>query len=153
MARRGPSRKLSKGAFGCGWVVLLVMLAIGYIIGSKLMCSSQKEGMSGMGAPLGWMMGEGQPNNWVQGAEDYNSAMGGSLGSVLSKHAAYTGTPVPLTDGQMFLFADNKASPSCCNSATYSTSDGCVCTTTEQLKYINERGGNRTVGPGQTSYY
>ena len=152
MARRGPSRKLSKGAFGCGWIVLLVMLAIGYIVGSKLMCN-RREGMAGMGAPVDWTMGEGQANNWVQGAEDYNSAIGGSLGSVLSKHAAYTGTPVPLPDGQMFMFAENKASPSCCNSATYSTSDGCVCTTDEQLRYINQRGGNRTVGPGETSYY
>jgi len=143
-AKRFHRQKLSEGAFGCGWMIILIMLGIGFVLGSRLMCN-RKEAMS-MGAPLDWVMGQGQPNNWVQGAQDYNSSMGGTLGSVESKHASYTGTPVPLPDGELFMFADNKVSPSCCNSATYSSSGGCVCTTLEQLKYINKRGGNRTEG-------
>ena len=53
----------------------------------------------------------------------------------------------PAPDG-MFIFANNKSSPSCCKAATYSSSDGCVCTTPEQVNFINQRGGNRTVEDG-----
>ena len=144
MARKGSAHKLSEGVFGCGWIVILIMLAIGYILGSNLMCNT-KEGMSLTGAPLGWEFGQGQTNNWIQGAQNYNNSMGGTLGSVKSKHDSYIGTPVPLPEGEMFMFANNTASPSCCNSATYSTSNGCICTTSEQLNYLNTRGGNRTL--------
>lgn len=34
-------------------------------------------------------------------------------------------------------------SPQCCSAATYSTSNGCLCTTPEQQTFINSRGGNR----------
>ena len=47
-----------------------------------------------------------------------------------------------------WFFANNKSSPECCKAATYSTSDGCVCTTKEQLNFLNQRGGNRTVEDG-----
>ena len=62
----------------------------------------------------------------------------------------------PQPDG-MFLFANNRSSPECCSVATspnhatsggYSTGDGCVCTTPEQLSFLNTRGGNRTVEDG-----
>ena len=56
------------------------------------------------------------------------------------------GTPVPLAEGELFLFAKNNASPSCCGSSVYSTSNGCVCVTADQVNYINTRGGNRTAG-------
>ena len=46
-----------------------------------------------------------------------------------------------LEDGQrqMFLFAKNKCSPDCCPSS-YMCTGGCVCTTEEQRKLINQRG-------------
>jgi len=148
MARRGSSR-LSKGAFGCGWYVIIILLAIGYLIGSRIQCGGRAEAMSTLGAPVDWSMNQGLSNNWVQSAQTYSNEVGDGIGTILEKHDSYTGTPVPLQNGQMFLFADNKASAACCNSATYSSSDGCVCTTAEQLKYINQRGGNRTA----PSYY
>ena len=54
----------------------------------------------------------------------------------------------PTVDGQegspkhMFILAHNQSRPECCPS-TYSNSIGCVCTTEQQRKYINTRGGNR----------
>ncbi len=45
----------------------------------------------------------------------------------------------------LFIFRDNQSKPECCG-ASFSSSTGCVCTTPQQRKYINERGGNRT-GP------
>lgn len=47
-----------------------------------------------------------------------------------------------------WFFANNKSSPECCKAATYSTSTGCVCTTKEQLNFLNQRGGNRTIEDG-----
>lgn len=49
-------------------------------------------------------------------------------------------TPGP---DNLFMFKDNKCKPECCGSS-FSCSGGCVCTTPEQRKFVNERGGNRT---------
>ncbi len=43
----------------------------------------------------------------------------------------------------LFMFKDNQCKPECCGSS-YSCDGGCVCTTPEQRKFVNERGGNRT---------
>lgn len=44
----------------------------------------------------------------------------------------------------LFMFKNNQVKPECCGS-TFSGNGGCVCTTPEQRKYLNMRGGNRTV--------
>ena len=54
--------------------------------------------------------------------------------------------PQPGPD-QMFYFANNQCKPECCGS-TLSCDGGCVCTTPEQRRFINTRGGNRTVEDG-----
>ena len=41
------------------------------------------------------------------------------------------------------MLAANRVTPDCCPS-TYSTSNGCVCLTNEQLEDIRNRGGNRS---------
>ncbi len=43
----------------------------------------------------------------------------------------------------LFMFKDNQCKPECCG-ASFSCDGGCVCTSPEQRKFINERGGNRT---------
>lgn len=60
----------------------------------------------------------------------------------------YSVPNAPSPPDGMFIFANNKSSPECCKAATYSSSDGCVCTTPSQVKFINERGGNRTIEDG-----
>ena len=49
---------------------------------------------------------------------------------------------VPGNDN-LFMFKNNQCKPECCG-ASFSCGGGCVCTTPDQRKYINERGGNRT---------
>ena len=55
---------------------------------------------------------------------------------------------MPSVDGKkesrksMFMFTHNQVSPKCCPS-TYTTDNGCVCTTKEQRKFVNRRGYNR----------
>lgn len=46
-------------------------------------------------------------------------------------------------EDSMFLFANNKSKPSCCN-FSYSSDNGCVCITKEQQMLLHTRGGNRT---------
>ncbi len=44
----------------------------------------------------------------------------------------------------LFIFKNNECKPECCGSS-FSCGGGCVCTTPDQRKYINQRGGNRTI--------
>jgi hypothetical protein len=81
---------------------------------------------------------------WVQTAKRYASGMGNK--NRLNTYKDNVGTPVPLPEGELFFFADNKFKPECCPS-TYSDSMGCACLSQDQVNYINQRGGNRTLGP------
>lgn len=81
---------------------------------------------------------------WVQTAKRYASGMGNE--NKLNTYKDNVGTPVPLPEGELFFFADNKFKPECCPS-TYSDSTGCACLSQPQVDYINQRGGNRTMGP------
>ncbi len=47
----------------------------------------------------------------------------------------------------LFLFKNNQCKPECCG-ASFACDGGCVCSTPEQRKMINMRGGNRTVEDG-----
>ena len=49
--------------------------------------------------------------------------------------------PVPLPEGELFMFANTPFKPECCPN-TYSTSQGCACMTGNQYNYLVERGGN-----------
>jgi len=49
--------------------------------------------------------------------------------------------PVPLPEGEMFMFQDTSFSPSCCPN-TYTNSMGCACMTVDQYNYLIDRGGN-----------
>lgn len=134
----------------CRLEIIIISLIVGAILGCHLLCScskiSFKEGMALMGASTDWQMGEGQSTSWQNKANQYASSMGYS--EQRSKYSQYSGTPVPLPEGQMFMFADNKFKPECCPS-TYTSSTGCACITQEQVDYINQRGGNRTMAPAE----
>jgi hypothetical protein len=49
--------------------------------------------------------------------------------------------PVPLPEGEMFMFANTQFKPECCPN-TYSNSSGCACMTGNQYNYLVLRGGN-----------
>ena len=134
----------------CRLEIIIVCVAIGFVLGGHLLCSCSKigvqEGMAVMGSSLDWAMGEDVTNSWTNKAEEYSNKMGYS--STASKWSQYKGTAVPLPEGQMFMFADNEFKPECCPS-TYTSSTGCACITQEQVNYINQRGGNRTLAPSE----
>jgi hypothetical protein len=49
--------------------------------------------------------------------------------------------PLPLSEGEMLLFANTQFKPECCPNS-YSSSSGCACMTTEQYNYLKLRGSN-----------
>jgi hypothetical protein len=55
--------------------------------------------------------------------------------------------PFSLGPDNLFMFRDNQVKPECCGSS-YASDTGCVCTTPAQRKFLNTRGGNRTVEDG-----
>ena len=136
--------------FSCRLEIIIISLVVGFLLGSHLLCSCSRiglqEGMAIMGTALDYDMGQDSPNSWSNKANKYSDEMGYS--STQSKWSQYKGTPVPLPEGQMFMFAGNEFKPECCPS-TYSSSTGCACISQEQVDYLNQRGGNRTMAPAE----
>jgi hypothetical protein len=149
--------------------LVIACLLIGMLMGLIMFCDCFQynlvEGMTSGGAGLAYPIDEGEAagkegftnlnnndlhiNNsytmgWVQTAKRYASGMG--YENKLNSYKNNVGTPVPLPEGELFFFADNKFKPECCPS-TYSDSMGCACLSQPQVDYINQRGGNRTLGP------
>lgn len=79
--------------------------------------------------------------SWISKAGKYSSDLGYQPTSCKSN--TYVGTAVPLPDGELFFFQNNQFKPECCP-GPYSSSTGCACMSTEQINYLNTRGGNRT---------
>jgi len=98
------------------------------------------------GAQDGWRLMKDQPMN---NPEDIYTLFGTPT-SLEDTKSVYDPNSYnyPSVDGtaeggkSLFALAFNKSSPACCPS-TYSTDTGCVCTTSQQRKYFNQRGGNR----------
>jgi hypothetical protein len=126
------------------WMILFIILSVLLFILWRLKKTDDDEKLY-----LIETMENRDKSDWVQNANQYSQMFGGNF---MDQHLKYTGTPVPLPEGELFMFANNVSSPECCTSATYSTVDGCVCTSMDQLKYLNERGGNRTAYGGNESF-
>lgn len=117
------------------------MIVVGVLISIRLVCKCIKpvEGMTTLGAPLTYNMKDGVTNVWrAKESESWNS------NDWFASLQGNEGGSVPLKPGQLSFYYANKFSPDCCPAA-YSTSTGCVCQSEKQAKYLNERGGNRTL--------
>lgn len=148
----------------CRVEIVIASIIVGFVIASFTICSCAKltpegcakvmkeskgvvkEGFEKISdianaASLNYQMEADNQGSWTQKALGYASDMG--YNTVLSKHANYKGTEVPLQN-TMFFFKNNAFKPECCPS-TYSSSSGCACTSISQLNYLNQRGGNRTL--------
>lgn len=80
-------------------------------------------------------------SSWINKADAYSKNLG--YQQTVQKANMYTGTQVPLPDGELFFFQNNQFKPECCPSP-YSASTGCACMSSEQIAYLNSRGGNRS---------
>jgi len=99
------------------------------------------EGFMGglQGSSIDYSMGNGVVGSW-----ENDAAEKGSCKTWYKSLEGNKGQPVPLPAGELAMFSDTQQSANCCPS-TYSGSDGCVCASVEQMKYLNKRGGNRTL--------
>lgn len=129
---------------------VVVALVIGGLIACHTFCgcttlkSVKKEGFLSNAAPLGYRMGLGVPNdNWTSGPP---VSPADAYASMYAPLAGNIGGKVPLEEGQLFMFANNKFTPDCCyKPQQYSSSTGCACISVDQMKYISSRGGNNTI--------
>ena len=136
--------------------VVIACVIIGMVMGLTMFCDcfqySLIEGMTKKNKTEGFKnlnnndlhIDDSYTMGWVQTAKRYASGMGNE--NRLNTYKDNVGTPVPLPEGELFFFADNKFKPECCPS-TYSDSMGCACLSQAQVDYVNQRGGNRTMGP------
>ena len=125
---------------GCLLIGATILCSCAKIDNIKIGLAPVKESFENMGAPVGYKMGKGVIGSW----ETRPQATGPDVPYRAQQHDTYKGTPVPLPEGQLFLFADNQFKPECCGSSV-SSSTGCACITKAQMDYVNQRGGNRTL--------
>ena len=106
-------------------------------------------GLVGIGAAIDYKMGDGVKKSW----ENKNTILNNNpsptdsnndSANIYSDLEKNEGGSIPLKEDELLIFDSNKFSPDCCPS-TYSTGEGCLCASPEQMKYLNERGGNRTL--------
>ena len=120
-------------------------------------------GLVGLGSAINYKMGDGVKSSWenssvgenaqsnMQANVQIESPLNAPAASLLDGGNTFLaaleqneGGPIPLKEGELLIFDKNKFSPECCPSS-YSNGDGCVCASPEQMTYLSQRGGNRTL--------
>ena len=122
--------------------ILVLILVVGMFIGCNTVCQScggAREAFALIGSSLDYKMGAGVPNSFEQGSLSKDSNAGQNP---LARLDGNVGGPVPPKG--MTMFDDNSFTPECCP-ATYTNSVGCACISPEQMSFLNQRGGNRTL--------
>jgi hypothetical protein len=134
--------KLSNQELVMMLVTIVALAIISYAALYHVPVSALIEGYIGglQGSKLNYSMGNGVGGSW----ESNDTKDTGSYKSWYKSLESNKGGEVPLPEGQLSFYADTRMSPECCPS-TYSGSTGCVCPSVEQVQYLNERGGNRTL--------
>jgi hypothetical protein len=128
---------------------MVACVILGGIVSLSLFCNVKKETFMNransrqlIGSDLGYSMGDGVGGSYDTSIVKSNTKS--TCQNWFAPLAANTaGRQVPLGEHELALFSNNTQSPLCCPS-TYSGSMGCVCETEAQMKYLNQRGGNRT---------
>jgi hypothetical protein len=120
--------------------VVVICVVLGMFLGCNLLCSCSKESFSDIKAS----MSEGvpsAPSAWK--ISDYPKV---DKDSDLSwRHLAPEAQMSKMVEpDQLAFLADTAFAPQCCP-ASYSNGSGCACLNGEQIKFLNERGGNRTL--------
>lgn len=81
--------------------------------------------------------------------EGFDAVASWKTSGVATWAGPYSISNPPSNPSSGLIFENNVSSPECCKKASsFSTSDGCLCLNKEQLTFLNQRGGNRTVEDG-----
>jgi hypothetical protein len=75
------------------------------------------------------------------GNQDMTIMPGKPLSDGVKAFMARPEQPIPLPEGEMFMFANTAFKPECCPN-TYSNGSGCACMTGKQYNYLITRGSN-----------
>jgi len=137
-----------------GFWLIVAALAVFYLFGGFK--EGFEAGLVGVGTALNYSIGDGVNTSWenkdivkehIKKNTDIRDI---NYNKVSEKADLYANLehnitgPIPLPDDELVFFDKNIFSPDCCPS-NYSSADGCLCAAPEQMKYLNERGGNRTL--------
>jgi len=148
------------------WLILAAIGVLYFFGGVK---EGFQAGLVGIGSALNYKIGDGVKSSWENKGSNNDSDTDGTLpgivdiksslnmissdvgtsifveaDNIFAKLETNEGGQVPLPEGELVFFNKTKFSPECCPSS-YSSSAGCACASPEQMKYLNERGGNRTL--------
>ena len=125
------------------WLIVAAFVIYYFFGGIK---EGFQAGLFGLGSALDYKMGNGVKTSWENKSSHENNKTSdiNDHANIYSNLEKNESDPVPLPEGELLIFDNNKFSPECCPSS-YSNADGCVCASSEQMKYLNERGGNRTL--------
>ena len=131
-------------------LVLITSLAlvIVYFLFNRCTCvekENTKENMTNLNpAPIGFNLSDGVPGDrWAQHrTETLNSP---DSDDSFKRLAHIEAGQVPLPEGLLNFFYANTFDAKCCfKPHNYSSSTGCACISEEQMRFLNERGGNNT---------
>ena len=113
--------------------IIILCVLMGVIIGASLLCSCScsRENFHNA-APIG---GDLHQYDFSQHGVKHN------------KGAVQNQPTNPMMPGQKYFWANNKFTPECCETSTISSSKGCACITSEQKKFLAQRGNNCANGP------
>lgn len=126
------------------WLIVAVFVVYFMFGGIK---EGFNAGLVGIGSAIDYKMGDGVKRSWENNdtiRDHKNPNALNDSANIYSDLEKNEGGPIPLPEDELLFFDTNKFTPECCPS-TYSTADGCLCASPEQMKYLNERGGNRTL--------
>jgi hypothetical protein len=107
--------------------------------------ASTTEGFTGANINYGessvYNLNDSPINTSSWSAQNMTVVPGQPLSAGVKAFMAREPQPVPLPEGEMFMFANTPFKPECCPN-TYSNSSGCACMTGNQYNYLITRGSN-----------
>ena len=130
--------------------VALAIFSLGIIIGGSLLCNCNKTCMEGF-APIEKDIDisnapkhvANTSENWTNNAKIFAESNLNQDHNI--RNETYNGKNLFKHNTEQFFLTETQSSPECCPSI-YSNSGGCLCTTPEQDKFLNNRGDNRDTG-------
>ena len=127
-------------------VSLVAIVLISAVVLYYVPVTAMIEGFVGglQGASLNYSMGDGVGKSWENNYSKDKASCSTWFKSLEGNKGGTKSPEATVESGQLAYYADTRQSPECCPSS-YSGSDGCVCPSTEQVNYLNTRGGNRTL--------
>ena len=130
--------------------VALAIFLLALVIGGSILCNCSTTGLEGF-APIEKDIDTSNlpkqvPNtskNWKNNANKFAESNLNQDHNI--RNETYNGHNLFKHHNELFFLTETQSSPECCPSI-YSNSGGCLCTTPEQDKFLNNRGDNRDKG-------